>query len=32
MKLELGDDINIYDFKISIIERFKTIDVLVNFA
>ena len=30
MKLELGDDINIYDFKISIIERFKTIDVLVN--
>ena len=32
MKLELRDDINIYDFKTSVVERFKTIDVLVNCA
>jgi len=32
MKLELKDDINIYDFKTSVVERFKTIDVLVNCA
>ena len=32
MKLELKDDINIYDFKTSVVERFKTIDILVNCA
>ena len=32
MKLVLRDDINIYDFKNSIVERFKTIDILVNCA
>ena len=32
MKLELKDDINIYDFKTSVVERFKTIDILINCA
>ena len=32
MKLELKDDISIYDFKTSVVERFKTIDILVNCA
>ena len=32
MKLELKEDISIYDFKTSVVERFKTIDVLVNCA
>ena len=32
MKLELKDDISIYDFKTSIVERFKTIDILINCA
>lgn len=30
MKLDLSKDIFIYDFKASVIERFKTIDVLIN--
>jgi 3-oxoacyl-[acyl-carrier protein] reductase len=32
MKLELKDDISIYDFKTSVVERFKTIDILINCA
>lgn len=32
MKLELREDISIYDFKTSVVERFKTIDILVNCA
>ena len=32
MKLDLSKDIYIYDFKASVIERFKTIDVLINCA
>ena len=32
MKLELKEDISLYDFKSSVIERFKTIDILVNCA
>ena len=32
MKLELKNDISIYDFKTSVVERFKTIDILVNCA
>ena len=32
MKLVLKNDINIYDFKNSIVERFKTIDILVKCA
>ena len=32
MKLELKDDISIYDFKTSVVERFKTIDIVVNCA
>ena len=32
MKLDLSSDISIYDFKTSVVERFKTIDVLINCA
>lgn len=32
MKLDLVKDIHIYDFKASVIERFNTIDILVNCA
>ena len=32
MKLNLEKDIHIYDFKASVIERFKTIDILINCA
>ena len=32
MKLNLEKDIHIYDFKASVIERFKTIDILINSA
>ena len=32
MKLDLSKDIHIYDFKASVIERFKTIDILINCA
>ena len=32
MHLELKEDISLYDFKSSVVERFKTIDVLVNCA
>ena len=32
MKLDLVRDIHIYDFKASVIERFNTIDVLINCA
>ena len=32
MKLDLGKDISIYDFKTSVVERFKTIDILINCA
>ena len=32
MELDLSKDICIYDFKASVIERFKTIDILVNCA
>ena len=32
MKLDLSNDINIYDFKTSVVERFKTIDILINCA
>ena len=32
MKLELKDDISIYDFKTSVVERFKTINILINCA
>ena len=32
MKLNLSDDISIYDFKTSVVERFKTIDILINCA
>ena len=32
MKLDLSKDINIYDFKTSVIERFNTIDIIVNCA
>ena len=32
MKLNLSDDINIYDFKTSVVERFKTVDILINCA
>ena len=32
MKLELESDISIYDFKTSVVERFKTIDILINCA
>lgn len=32
MKLELETDISIYDFKTSVVERFKTIDILINCA
>ena len=30
MRLDLSRDIHIYDFKASVIERFKTIDIIVN--
>ena len=32
MKLDLSSDISIYDFKTSVVERFKTIDILINCA
>jgi len=32
MRLDLSRDIHIYDFKASVIERFKTIDIIVNCA
>ena len=32
MKLDLSKDINIYDFKSSVVERFQTIDIIVNCA
>ena len=32
MKLDLSNDISIYDFKTSVVERFKTIDILINCA
>ena len=32
MKLDLAKDIHIYDFKASVIERFNTIDIIVNCA
>jgi 3-oxoacyl-[acyl-carrier protein] reductase len=32
MKLDLSKDINIYDFKSSVIERFQMIDIIVNCA
>ena len=32
MKLNLSNDISIYDFKTSVVERFKTIDILINCA
>lgn len=32
MQLDLSRDIHIYDFKASVIERFKTIDIIVNCA
>ena len=32
MKLDLARDIHIYDFKASVIERFNTIDIIVNCA
>ena len=32
MKLDLSNDISIYDFKTSVVERFKTIEILINCA
>jgi len=32
MELHLLNDISIYDFKTSVVERFKTIDILINYA
>ena len=32
MELHLSNDISIYDFKTSVVERFKTIDILINCA
>jgi 3-oxoacyl-[acyl-carrier protein] reductase len=32
MLLDLNSDISIYDFKTSVVERFKTIDILINCA
>ena len=32
MQLHLSNDISIYDFKTSVVERFKTIDILINCA
>ena len=32
MKLNISNDIGIYDFKTSVVERFKTIDILINCA
>ena len=32
MELHVSNDISIYDFKTSVVERFKTIDILVNCA
>ena len=32
MELHLSNDIGIYDFKTSVVERFKTIDILINCA
>lgn len=32
MKLDFANDISIFDFKTSVVERFKTIDILINCA
>ena len=32
MKLNMSNDISIYDFKTSVVESFKTIDILINCA